>query len=399
VRSYARLFAIPGSRSLAFWGFLARIPLGMITLSLLLIVRQETGSLAQAALVSGINAVGAGVTGPVQGPMFDRFGISRVLIPLSLMTSGCLLATLWCVQHASLAAVMVASGLAGFTRPQVTSCTRAIWVSLCDSEALRFTASALEGTAAPVFMLVGPLLVTAILSLAGTKAALLSAVALTLVGQAGLAALPAARRWRSVRIRRGHGSALKRSPALRWLIATITLSAVAGGAVTLGLTAFAAEHRAADKAGLLFAAVAVGGLAGGIFYGGRRWPWPLNRQLAAVLVMEAAGILILCAGGSLAGMTALAVVAGLLAAPSTACAYHLASALAPSGALSETFSWVATVGFLGASLGQAAGGAVAGAAGSKAALVGAAAVALLGALVATAVWLGATAATERNSSV
>jgi MFS family permease len=386
VTSYARLFAITGSRSLTFWGFLARIPLGMITLSLLLIVRQHTGSLAQAALVSGANAVGAGVTGPVQGPLLDRFGISRVLAPLSLLTSACLLATLWCTEHTALPLVVMASGLAGFTRPQVTSCTRALWVRICDTETLRFTASALEGTAAPMFMLVGPLLVTGIASSFGTDAALMVAVAITLVGQLGLSVLPVSRRWQTTRDQRHRGSALKGSPPLRWLIIAIALSGVASGAVTLGLTAFAAEHHSANNTGFLFAGLAAGGLAGGVFYGGRHWPWSMHRQLAAALAMEAIGIAFLFAGTSLTGMAALAIVAGLLAAPSTACAYHLASSLAPPGALSETFSWVATVGFLGSSLGQAGGGALAGVSGSKVELLSAAAVAVSGALVATAIW-------------
>jgi MFS family permease len=358
----------------------------MITLCLLLLVRQHTGSLAQAALVSGANAVGAGLTGPVQGPMIDRFGISRVLVPLSLATSACLLATLWCVDHTPIVLVVIVSALAGFTRPQVTSCTRALWVRLCDTDSSRFTASALEGTAAPMFMLVGPLLVTGISAAFGVQAALLSAVVITLIGQIGLACLPIARRWQSARSQRRRMSALRRSASLRWLIITIALSGVAGGAVTLGLTAFATEQHQANNAGFLFAALAVGGLAGGVVYGGHNWPWALNRQLVGVLLMEAAGIAILFGGNSVAGMTILAVEAGLLAAPSTACAYHLAASLAPEGALSETFSWVATVGFLGSSLGQAAGGALAGGIGSKAELLCAAATALLGALVALAVW-------------
>jgi MFS family permease len=358
----------------------------MITLSLLLIVRQHTGSLAEAALVSGANAVGAGITGPVQGPLLDRFGISRVVAPLCLTTSACLLATLWCAEHTSLPLVVIMSGLAGFTRPQVTSCTRALWVSLCDSESLRFTASALEGTAAPMFMLVGPLLVTGITAASGTDAALLVAVAITLAGQLGLAALPISRRWQTTRHEQRRGSALKRSAPLRWLLVAITLSGVAGGGVTLGLTAFAAEQHSAGNAGFLLAGLAMGGLVGGIVYGGRGWPWPLPRQLVGALAMEAVGIAILFAGNSLAEMTFLAVVAGLLAGPSTACAYHLASSFAPAGSLSETFSWVATVGFLGSSLGQAGGGALAAATGSKGELLSAAAAAMTGALVATTIW-------------
>jgi hypothetical protein len=236
-----------------------------------------------------------------------------------------------------------------------------------------------------MFMLIGPLLVTAITSASGTDAALLVAVGITLVGQLGLAALPISRRWQTARQQRRGGSALKRSLPLRWLIVAITFSGVASGGVTLGLTAFAAEHHAADNAGFLFAGLAVGGLAGGFFYGGRHWPWPLHRQLVGALALEAAGIVLLLLGGSLTAMAALAIVAGLLAAPSTASAYHLASSLAPPGAFSETFSWVATVGFLGSSLGQAGGGALAAAAGSKAELLSAAAVAIAGALFATAI--------------
>ena len=61
VRSYRELLSAGEARRVIWWGLLARMPMGMSALALVLLVRSEGGSYATAGIVSGTYAVASGV--------------------------------------------------------------------------------------------------------------------------------------------------------------------------------------------------------------------------------------------------------------------------------------------------------------------------------------------------
>ena len=62
------------------------LAIGMVSLSVLLMVQQNTGRFAMAGWVAGAFMRGNGVSAGVQGRLIDRYGPSRVLAPSSV---GC----------------------------------------------------------------------------------------------------------------------------------------------------------------------------------------------------------------------------------------------------------------------------------------------------------------------
>ena len=77
--SYRRVFAHPGALAFSVTGLVARLPIAMMTLGIVLLVSAQTGSYALAGEVSAAYIVGNAVVAVPQGRLVDRFGQARVL--------------------------------------------------------------------------------------------------------------------------------------------------------------------------------------------------------------------------------------------------------------------------------------------------------------------------------
>jgi MFS family permease len=131
------------------------------------------------------------------------------------------------------------------------------------------------------------------------------------------------------------------------------------GALEVAVPAFAAGHGHAPAAGLLLAAWSIGSAIGGVLYGAGDWALPLPQRWVALSVLLAAGLAPVVAAWSIPTMLALLVLAGLGIAPTIASGSQLLGVLAPPGMGTEAYAWGPTALVVGASLGNAAGGALA----------------------------------------
>src|SRR3954464_8567489 len=98
MKRYAEGLRVPHVATLIAATLLARFPIGINALALILYLRHATGSFAVAGVVAGAAravavggvvagglAAGAGVGAPVQGRLVDTFGQRRVLVPLAFV--------------------------------------------------------------------------------------------------------------------------------------------------------------------------------------------------------------------------------------------------------------------------------------------------------------------------
>src|SRR5262245_38654264 len=89
---YRSLLATPHVPALFGWALLARLPLGMAVLGIVLLVRGSGGSYAAAGVVTACYAIALGGGAPVAGRLVDRGGARRVLLPRALLCPLALLA-------------------------------------------------------------------------------------------------------------------------------------------------------------------------------------------------------------------------------------------------------------------------------------------------------------------
>ncbi|MBN9621774.1 MAG: MFS transporter, partial [Actinobacteria bacterium] len=86
--AYRKVFAAPRVRPLILTGVLARMPIGMGAVGLILFIHGETGSFGSAGIVTGAFTIGIGVTGPILARLIDRRGTRPVLVPGALVTAA-----------------------------------------------------------------------------------------------------------------------------------------------------------------------------------------------------------------------------------------------------------------------------------------------------------------------
>src|SRR4051795_4222203 len=82
---YARILRAPHVLPLMASALVARLPIGIDALAIVLFLRERTGSYAAAGIVSACFALGAGAGAPLSGRLVDRFGQREVLVPLALV--------------------------------------------------------------------------------------------------------------------------------------------------------------------------------------------------------------------------------------------------------------------------------------------------------------------------
>lgn len=378
--SYRRLFEQPGLRGLAVADLAARLPQGMVSITLLLVAAQRA-PFTTAGLAAGAYALGQALTAPVRGRLADRRGL-RMVVPCCL--AGYVLALAGFAVAARLApsALALVGGalLAGLSTPPLSPAMRGLWAVRTPPE-LRRSGLALDAAVFDLTAIAGP----ALAGVLATRIAPNAALAVQLVLMACAAAVVSRQPGAPGRAAPASGKAAPagggpgplRVPALRRLLVTAALANLALTMTEVALTAFARRQGAAWAAGPLLAALSVGSVAGSLLLGrlGERGR-STRRRLPLLLAGYALGLAVLAAAGLRPPLLAVAApAAGLCLGPTLAALFTATADAAPAAAAIEAQSWVNTV----MSGGSAAGAALAGLAAARplaAVLLAAAAAAL-----------------------
>jgi MFS family permease len=379
---YGALFRVPHVRRLVLSGMLARLPMGMIGLALLLLVRENGGSYAAAGAVSGLYFVATAIGAPISGRLVDRRGQARILLSRAvifpaLLVGVCALALL----DAPLALIGAAAAAAGGLMPPVGASLRSLWPRMFADAELRAAAYALEASLQEITFIVGPLLVALLTAAASPVLALGVAAVVGGVGTMLIALAEPVRAWRPEEER--HAASILGALESRGVLTIIGLSGCLGlgfGATEVGFPAFAELHGGAELGSIPLSLFAGGSLVGGLVAGARVTMPPL-RLLRVSAVLLTLGLALPLLGWSLPSMAALAFFAGLAIAPVVMSAYGLVDAVAARGTAAEAFSWITTAVFAGFSVGMALGGTLIDAYGAKSSFVLGTASAALGAVL------------------
>lgn len=337
-RTYLEVLRRPGAARPAAGTALASLPIGMLGLSVLLLVQRSTGRFAAAGAVVGLLALGTGVGILAQGRLIDRFGPPRVLLPAVALQLPALLAL---VLAARASAGMWTLGsmalVAGACEPQVGGSLRGLWSVLAPPEQ-RQAAIALSSTLFEVAVVTGPLLLVAVLAVAGPAGGVLASGACFTAGTLLLTSSAACRSWR---------------PARR--------PAAGAGADLLGALA------------------KTGSMVGTIAYGSHRWRIVPARRIACLLMLLALVSAMTAVAPTMPALLAALLVAGLVLGPVLVTCFTLVDHFAPTGTLVGGFTTLTAAGLGATAAGNAAAGWLVERASPPLALLAAAIAALAGA--------------------
>jgi MFS family permease len=181
---YDRVLAAESAWRFSLSAFVARIPMSMVTLGLVLLIQAETGSYGLAGAVSAAYMIASAATGPLLGRAMDRYGQARILIPSTAVFVAGLLATVGAVEagwSTPIPHLFAAVSGAGF--PPTGACVRARWSALLgDDKVALHTAYSLESVVDEAVFMTGPVLVTLLATLVNKLAGIAAIVAFSVVG-------------------------------------------------------------------------------------------------------------------------------------------------------------------------------------------------------------------------
>lgn len=382
--TYRQVLALPGARAFSGSGLVARLPISMVSLGIVLLVSSTTGSYALAGAVSASYLVGNAGFAVLQGRLVDRAGQGRVLPwSISVFALGLVLMMAAVEQGWPTPVPQVCAAVAGAALPQVGSCVRARWSALVPDKRMLQTAFALEAVVDETVFLVGPTLVTFLATGVDPLAGLTAAV---LFGLVGTFALVAQRRTEPPPRRSGpaHGHG-----PLGWrVLGPLTVSAFAlgmlFGGTEVATVAFADEQGAKSVSGVLLAIWALGSLVAGLVVGmlrmrahhSSRYRWGV---LALALLMTPLPLV-----GSLGLMAVLLFLAGFAISPTLIASVAWIEETVPAGRITEGISITSTGLAAGVAPGAALVGLVVDHAGASTSYLVPAAAGLVGAAVAFA---------------
>ncbi len=379
--SYGTLLRTPHVAAMLGWSIVARLPVGMAGLGLILLVRGTGGSYAEAGGVTAAYAVAVAAGAPYAGRRVDRRGARRVLLPRAFLYSACLGGTaLLAVLGVSPLALVPVAAAAGLALPPVGSALRTLWSTVL-SGTMSQTAYALEAAFQELIFVAGPLVV-AILAAVTPGLGIAGAGVIALLGTLCFARLAPVRASVGAQAVNAPRLGALAVPGIRTIVLIGTCMGLAFGGAEIATAAFAEEQGNRALAGVVLAAFAGGSLVGGLVTGLRPTDDQPRRLLgSAALLAVLLGLPLLA--GSVGSLAALMFLAGVPIAPLVASAYGVIAAIAAAGTFAEAFAWLSTAVTTGLAAGTVSGGWLVDRDGSHASFllgVGAAAAAFAGAL-------------------
>lgn len=355
--TYRRVLSLPGALAFSVSGLVARLPISMVSLGIVLLVSTRTGSYSLAGTVSAAYILANAAMAVVHGRLTDRFGQARVLPAGAAGFAVSLGLLMWSVEtDRGAGPALVFAFLTGAAMPVVGSAVRARWAYLVPDKAQLQTAFAYEAVMDEVVFMLGPtlvtLLATAVHPLAGLGTAVVAGVVGTFVlaAQRGTEPPPHARS--PVRAERAR---------LPWpaLLPMVVASAALGslfGSVEVATVAFAEALDAKASSGVLLATWAFGSLVSGVATGAITWRADNATRFRWGLLALALSVVPLPFLGGLGVMGAVLFVAGFAISPTLIALMALTEEVVPTARLTEGMSIIHT----GMAAGIAPGAALAG---------------------------------------
>lgn len=363
---YRRVLATPGVPGFLIPGLLARFPIGMTGLSILLFISSARHEYGLAGVLSASSAAGYAMAAPQLARVADRIGQRRILLVCALLCAAAGTAFVTCTLHRAPSWTLFVSAVAmGAATPAIGSMVRARWSGLLSGSPVLATAFAIESVADEVIFIAGPILATFLASGVHPAAGVVCSLALVCGGSVLLAMSGRTEPPRNAGSTTT-GSALFFGPVA--VVAGVnTCFGAMWGSIDVATLSFAGGHHHRSLAGVLLAAYGIGSSVAGIVYGAREWDTPVSRIFQVAAAVMAAGIapMLLVHTPLQAGLVLF--VAGATSCPAMVAGMLLVQDGVPASRRTEAMAWQSTAMWLGVAAGSSLSGPAADAYGPHAA--------------------------------
>lgn len=315
--------------------FVGRMSVGMIPVAVVLFIQQVTGSFSVAGLTMAGYAVGTVVAGPARSWISVRLGHSAALLMLSSISGSALVALVPAAHGGSswiLAALVTVSGCSA---PPFGALMRVGWSRKLPPHWVS-RAFGVDSVVEESTLVLGPLVATGAVALAGPDVAVLVAGSVCVLGGSLMAS--AAEKGRLESTGEAGDRALSMvARRIRWLLVVFAGIGFTIGAMEVAVPALAIETGRASLAGGLLATLALGSAIAALLYGRRNWRTSAAARLIGLALLFGFGAALMATVPGLGLAVPLLVLVGVAMGPAVMTVYLLADALT-EGAAAKTHS-------------------------------------------------------------
>jgi len=355
---YHRLFTVPGARAFTLGNLIARLPMGMFSVSAVIMIAGARGSYALAGAVTATGLAATAVVAPWIARLVDRHGQARIAVPATAVAALGSLALLLCVHYGAPDWTLFAAYAATATTPNTGGMSRARWAHLFKGDpAAVHTANSFEQAADELCYMLGPVLAAFLCGTFFPEAGTLVGVVLMM---SGVLIFAAQRSTEPPPRRRTAEKSPLRAPGIPSLLAAFLALGAVFGSMEVVTIAFTDARGHGSAAGLVLGLQATGSCVAGLVYGAVKPAGPAERRyplcVAAMAVLMTLPLLAASLTGSLVALAGALLIAGMATAPTMVTGMTLVQQRTPEGRLNEGMT-LAVTGLLGGiACGSAAGG-------------------------------------------
>jgi MFS family permease len=357
---YRDVLTRPGALAFSSAGVIARLPMSMVGIGIVLMIEALHGSYGLAGSVSAAYVLAQAVCSPWLARLVDQHGQARVMRPAVAVSALAVVALVLCaLEDAPAWTLYVTAVITGSTIGSFGALVRARWSHVLDDPRALHTAYSLESALDELVFIVGPILATTLATAVAPTAGLVVPVVGMLLGGFWFLAQratqppphPQAARTTpdGVRVRR---RSVMRSGGMLVLAFVFVAMGSIFGATDVSTVAFAEEAGRPGLAGVVLAVFACGSMISGLLYGARHWVTPLWRRFAIGMVALAIGAALFVLVTSMTVLAVVMFVAGFAIAPTLINGNGLVQHFVAPERLTEGLTWVGTSLGVGVSVGS-----------------------------------------------
>jgi MFS family permease len=319
-------------------GFIARLPVSMVGIGILMYVEAERGSYAIAGAVSGSISIASAIGGPLSSRLVDKLGQHRVLPIQIFLIVLCSMALVVLIPSDVPAPYLFIFSIgSGLAYPSIGALVRSRWTALLASGPILLTAFSIESMIDELIFIVGPTIAATTSVKIHPAAPQIIAMFLLAGGGLWLASMRSTEP--PINKHQGkHGKPVIFQNGLIYMWGVHIAIGMFFGAVETSIIAFTKLAGQPIYGGIVMAVWAFGSLIGGFVYGGLHFKSALHNQLIVVTLLLVPATAAMVFVDSILMLALLSIAAGIGISPLLIASAAITQRRSPVGRTTEAIA-------------------------------------------------------------
>lgn len=359
LKPYLAVLSYRGAKAFSAAGVLARLPMSMVVLSIVLLVEHYYDGFGPAGRVAATYTIFQAICSPQIAKLVDVYGQRKIMQPALIIAIISLSAFVFVTTNRAPAIwLYITAAFTGAFIGSMGAMVRARWTNIVDDPRHLHTAFSLESTLDELVFVVGPVMATTLAAAFSPVLGMVVAIVATGVGGFSFLAQRATEPTPAGRVRGQRLTSVLRLPPVVVVALIFGGMGIIFGATDVATVAYTKELGNPAMAGPILAAMAAGSLVAAFIYGARNFVMPAWKRLVIGCVLLSASVSLLFFVYSLPLLALVMFGAGFTIAPTLITGNQVVHETVPSNRLTEGLTWVGTAMGVGFSIGSSVTGQV-----------------------------------------